>query len=192
MLRITHAEELTNLALLVPSLVEMQEAESFQFPAAVSDWMKAVEESLASARSPQTAVLASLRAGINAARRGQVPDHVHIRGRPTRSRTIAAVATQALHEAAAITSNLLLESNGRFTEASALAQQIAALASARDAIPTREAGVTNTMYLSDLRAGLGSIDEFAAALIRLDGLVGPYDALVVLDRALEPYMTARA
>lgn len=51
--------------------------------------------------------------------------------------------------------------------------------------------MTNTKYLSDLRVGLGSTDEFAAALVRLDGLVGPYDALVVLDRALEPYMQAR-
>lgn len=104
MLRISHAEELTNLALQVPSLVEMQEAESFQFPAAVNEWMKAVEESLTSARSPQTAVVASLRASINAARRGHVPGHIQIHGRPTRSRTIAVVATQALHEATAITS----------------------------------------------------------------------------------------
>jgi hypothetical protein len=189
MLRIAHIEELTNLLLHVPSLIQMQEERSADFASSVSAWMKTLEDSLAAARLPQTALVAAARGTLLAAEYGQIPSGVAFQGRMTRSRIIGAAGLDALNKATSVASSVLMDNQVRLGEASRVAYQIAARAMSHGAISRRDPDASNSQYLSELRVALAEIDECKAALVHLEGLLGPYDALVALDRAIQPFIS---
>jgi hypothetical protein len=71
-------------------------------------------------------------------------------------------------------------------EAERVAQQVIAAARAGRFLAPREAGMENTQYLRSLRRGLSVDPNLEGAVVHLEGLVGPQDTLILLDRALGP------
>ena len=129
-----------------------------------------------------------LRSGLVAAEQGQLPAGLQFRGHPTRSRVLHAVALQALQRAADTASTLIAENQPRLAEAERVAQQIVAAALSRGLITGRAEGVSNTQYLRMLRRNLVTGVDLESAVVHLEGLVGPYDALILIDRALAPHL----
>ena len=127
-----------------------------------------------------------LRSSLLSAEQGQLPSGVTFRGRPTSSRVINAVAVQSLRHAADLASGLIAEHRPRLAEGERVAQQIIAAARSRGLIIDRACSESNTQYLKALRASLAAAGDLEAAAVHLEGLVGPSDALILLDRALTP------
>ena len=188
MLRIMHVEEIADLLLLLPGLVQQQERRSTDFALNAGAWLKSLETVFTASRLYQAGSIAMLRSGLVAAEQGQVPAGIEFRGRPSRSRVLSAVALQALQRAAEIASRLIAENQPRLAEAERVAKQIIAVALSRELITAREEEVSSTQYLRTLRRSLATSGELESAIIHLEGLVGPYDALVLLDRALAPHL----
>jgi hypothetical protein len=188
MLRIMHIEEIEGLLLLLPDLVRQQERRSTAFPPNAGAWLSSLEKVLAANRLYQAGNIATLRSGLVAAEQGQVPPGLQFRGRPNRSRVTYAVASQALQRAAEIASTLMAESRPRLAEAERVAQQIVAAALSRGLITTREEGVSHTQHLRMLRSSFVTSSDLESAVVHLEGLVGPHDALILLDRALTPHL----
>jgi hypothetical protein len=190
MLRIAHVEEIADLLLSLPNLVQQQEQRSGDFVANVTEWLRSLERAFTASRLYQAGSIAVLRSSLLAAEQGQMPAEVTLRGRPSRSRVSVVAASQALQRAAEVASALIVENQPRLAEAERFAHQIVTVALSHDLIAVRENGVSNTQYLQALWRGLVANGELTNAVAHLEGLVGPHDALVVLDRALAQHVDA--
>lgn len=190
MLGIAHIEEITDLVLHVRTLIQLQEARSNQFAPSVAAWLKSLEGSLAQARLPQSSLVAALRSNLIAAQHGQIPRDIELSGRQTRARIIAATAAHVLDGATGVASSVLIENQKRLDDATRIAYQIIAIATSKGAVPARDSYTNTNQYLSHVRSALEGIDECEPGLVHLDALVGPYDALVTLDRAMQPFLRA--
>jgi hypothetical protein len=191
MLRVANVEEIEGLMLQLPALVQQQERHSTEFARMAAAWLEAFERVLVANRLHEAATVASLRSTLIAAKQGQVPASLTFRGgRPTRWRVSNAIASEALRRAAEVANTLVEEYKPRLREAERIAQQIVALGVSRGLIHPKTAGATNTEYLGAVRRTLMMAAELTTALAHLEGLVGPHDALIFLDRALAPHATA--
>lgn len=190
MLRIMQAEEIAGLLLQLPDLVQQQQGRSTDFAPQARAWLNSLEEVFAASRLYQTGSIAMLRSGLVAAEQGQVPAGLQFRGRPTRSRVLNAVASEALQRATNVASTLIAENQPRLAEAERVAQQIVTATVSRGLTTDRAEGVSNTEYLRMLRRKLITSPDLENAVVHLEGLVGPHDALILIDRALPPYLEA--
>lgn len=184
MLRIMHIEEIAGRLLLLPDLIQQQERRSADFARNVGQWLKSLETIFAANRLHEAGIIAVLRSGLVAVEQGQVAAGLEFRGRPSRSRILNAAAAQALQRAADVASNMIAQNQARVAEGERVARQVVAVSMSRGLIPAREEKVNNTEYLRTLRRNLAAHADIEGAAVHLDGLVGPHDALILIDRAL--------
>jgi hypothetical protein len=187
MLRIVQIEEIEGLLFLLPDLVQQQQQRSPDFASNVSNWLSSLEEVFTSNRLYLAGNMAALRSGLVSVEQGQVPSGIEFRTRASRSRVVAAVASQALQRAAEMTSALLAENRSHLSEAEQIARQIVASAKSRGLITRQEPETSTTQYLQFLRRELGSNEDLENGFIMLEGLVGPQDTLVLIDQMLSSY-----
>jgi hypothetical protein len=188
MLRIMHIEEIEGLLRQLPELVNQQQQRSTGFLANVGSWLNSLEQVFTANRLYQAGNIAMLRSSLIAAEQGQLPAGLQFRARPSRSRIMNAVATQAVQRAAEVAATLIAENRPRLEEAERVARQIVAAALSRGLIAARPREVNNTHYLRMLRRSLATSSDLESAVAHLEGLVGPHDALVLIDRALTPHL----
>nr|WP_298687529.1 hypothetical protein [uncultured Dongia sp.] len=192
MLRLMHAEGIADLLLELPGLIGQQERRSTDFVRNAVAWLTALEDLFTASRLHQAGSIAILRSGLLSAEHGHVPEGLQFRGRPTRTRVLTALAAQALKQAADTASELLSENRARLAEAERVAQQIVAAGLSRGVIMGRGEEASNTEFLRALRRGLSTSADLEPAAVHLEGLVGPYDALILFDRALAPHLAVLA
>jgi hypothetical protein len=183
MLRLIQVEEIDRLLLALPELVRLQERRSTEFPARASAWLGSVEEILSANRLYQAGLIAGIRSSLALADQGQIPAGLEYRGRPTRTRVMASAASDALQRAAQIVAGVAAENRPRFVEAERVAQQVVA-ALRSHGLPHRPEEMSNEVYLRTLRRTMSQNADLENVLVHLEGIVGPQDALVLLDRAI--------
>lgn len=184
MLRLPQLEELQRIMLEIPDLVRMQDLRAFDFAPRVLAWLQSLEKPLTATRQHQAGAIAALRSGLVAIDHGHLPSDLQLRVRATRSRVMAAAASQALQKAIQLVSPLVEDNAARFDEGAKLAQQIVALAAALGLMPRRDSSMTTQQYLGQIRAQLKQRGDLESGMVRLEGTVGSYDALALIDRAL--------
>ena len=187
MLRIMHVEEISRLLLQVPDIVDKMEHGSNGFVSAVRAWLDDVEHTFEQCRVPHVATIATLKGQLIGTEQGRIPDHISFRGRPTRLKVTRAVAQDAMQKASDLASDLVTSNEQRITEAHRIAQQIIAAAKSRSVIPEQN-GTELTAYLRAVRNVLREHADLENAAVALEGLVGPNDALALIDRALSQFM----
>src|SRR5213593_2101799 len=95
-------EELSDLLLMLPELVHKQELHSVDFAQETKIWLTSLETAFAANRLHQAGSIAMLRAMLVSAEQGELPPGHEFRGRPTRTRVMNAVASEALRRATEI------------------------------------------------------------------------------------------
>ncbi len=188
MLSIIQIEEIETLCLKLPDLVRQQEQRSVDFVRNAGAWLETLEKALSANRLYQAGNVASIRSGLIAVQQGQSPEQIAFRSPPSHSRAVSAAAAHALQRAAEMASNLIAENKPRFNDADRIAQQIMAAAVSRGLIPARDEGISNTQYLRLVRRVLATVSDLENAAIVLEGLVGPQDTLIFIDRALTRFL----
>jgi len=191
MLHVRSVDEIADFLLRLQQLVLLQESGSADFAANVDDWLSSLEQVFEANRLYQAGNIAMLRSRMVAAKQGQVPAGIELQGRQSRSRLLRAVASGAMQHGAEIASDVVAENRARIEEATGVAQQIIAAAVSRDLVPPREVRVDNSVYLRLLRRGLADTADLESAVVHIEGLVGPQDTLVLLDRALASHVHLR-
>jgi hypothetical protein len=187
MLRIVHIEDIAKNLSLLTELVRLQQENSLSFVQQVYKWLDSLEHAFTVARLYQAGSIALLRSQLVAVEQGKIPSEIQFRGQPSRSRIISAVAADILKQASDLASALILENRSRIVDAERVAQQVIAVALSRGAIPPRDNAISNTAFLKILRCEIGLNSDLEQAVVHLEGLVGPHDALICLDRALASF-----
>jgi hypothetical protein len=176
-LHIVNVEEIQGLLLRVPALIDRLERRDANFAQAVVQWLTAAEQVFVNNRLPLAGNLAALRGVLGTA-------GVTAQGRPTPRKLRAAAAADALRQAADLITAAVREDDARIAEADRLCQQMLAMAHAAGLLAAPTPSVARGQWLREVWKVLAADPNLAAGAVRITGLVGPHDALIVLDRAL--------
>jgi hypothetical protein len=184
MLGILNLEEIHGLLLRIPDLVNLQERRDPGFVQEVKRWLATMELVLGNNRMPVVGNVAALRGLLTSAERGAIPAEIEVHGRPTSRIIRESAATEVLRRAGDLVSNAVREDVSRIAEAERLGRKVVALADFKGLIRAIPRGSDNTASLKKIWHTLSADPDIAAGAANLLGLIGPSDALIVLDRAI--------
>lgn len=184
MLRIVNLEEMQCMLLRIPGLVDLQERRDTDFVQDVKQWLLKLEKVLENNRLPTAGNVAALRAMLISAERGVIPAGVEFHGRATGRKIRDAAAAHVLRHAGDIVSSIIQKDRDRVADAERMTRQLVSLAKAKGLIHELPSGENFTDILKSIWRTLSADPDIAPGTINIEGLVGPQDALVILDRIL--------
>jgi hypothetical protein len=183
-LRLMQLEEIEGLLRDLGPLVALQEARQPHFAARTVDWLRSFESVLEANRLAEAAVIAGLRSAIASASNGNVPPGLVTRGSPTRAKVSTLLAGQALQRAGELGVQIVAINRQRYSEAELVGQRLAAALRSMEIVIPDGLAISHGEWLGAIRSLVATRQELEPAMVHLEGLVGPNDALVILDRAL--------
>lgn len=184
MLHIVNLEEIQGLLLRLPEIVHDLESHDPNFSDTVKDWLVQAEQILVSNRLAVAGAIAALRGVLISAERGAMPAGLVLSGQLTKQKIKEATATDALRKAEELISNAIRADVAQLAEGERLTQQIVAVAERKGLIPTTSTVNGHIEMLNVVWHAMIDDPDLGAASTRLVGLVGAYDALILLDRML--------
>lgn len=184
MLRIVNIEEVQNMLSSISGLVDLQQRRDYSFDEKVKVWLAKLEKILESNRIMQAGEVATLRGVVLSAENGIIPPGIEIHGRSSKRKIAEAAVTFALRQASSLVSDLLQKEVGRVSDAERMTRQLVAMAKAKGLINQIPNGNNHTEVLKFIWRTLSGDPEIAPGTTNVEGLVGPHDALIVLDRII--------
>jgi hypothetical protein len=184
MLRIVNLEEITSKLLQVPSLVNLQETRDPNFANNVKQWLSELEKILENNRIPAAGSVASLRGVLISAERGAIPAGIEFQGRATGRKIREATAADVIRQASDLVSNVIKRDQERIAEAERITRQLVALAKTKGLI--REHPHNNNLAdsLKHIWRTMSADPDLSQGTASVEGLIGPNDALIILDRTI--------
>lgn len=184
MLRIVNLEELHAQLRAIPRLVDALERKEAGAVDGVRRWLAEVERALESNRMPLAGRIAGLRATLDSAANGVIPAGVGFRGQPSRRKVREATAREMLKRAADLVSAGIQDDGTRVAEAERVTRQLIAVALFKGLIPERPGTGAHMQRVQAVWAAMRADPQIEQGAVHLLGLVGPYDALILLDRGM--------
>lgn len=184
MLRVVNLEEFHRLLLELPAIVDALDARRSDGPATVRTWLVEAEGALERNRLPTAGNVAALRARLDSAGRGAVPVGVVVSGNVTRRKVVHAVAAGVIGEAADLLASVIGADEERLDEADRLARQLTVAAQVKGMVNGRPSQADHAAAVSSIWSAVVADPELGGGAVHLLSLVGPSDALIVMDRAL--------
>ena len=184
MLRIVNLEEIQGMLLRIPGLVDLQDRRDPDFVQDVKQWLSKLEEVLDNNRIPVAGNVAALRALLISAERGVIPAGVEFHGRSTRRKIQEAAAAYVLRQTGDLVSSVIQKDHERVAEAERLTRQLVVLAKAKGLIQELSSGDNFTDMVKAIWRTLSADPELSPGTANVEGLIGPHDALITLDRTI--------
>ncbi len=183
MMHIVNLEEIQDNLLHIPGLIQRFENRDVKFAFQVKEWLVNVEKVLTSNRLAVAAEIAVLRGVLILAERGVMPSGMVFSGKMTSRKMRDAVAADVLRKADETISAYIKAPAAQIAEGERLTRQIVALAM-RKGLIQNENRSDHAQKLNDIWKKLSSDPELGPVATHIGGLVGAYDALILLDRML--------
>jgi hypothetical protein len=184
MLRIVNLEEIQNLLLRVPNIIELSEQHDPAFVPSTKKWLTELENALKNNNLPVSANIASLRGNLISTDQGNIPVGISIKGNITKRKLREATATQSITQAVDIVSGIIQKDAERVAEAQRITRQLVAIAKSKGLIKEIPHGKNFSDMLKAVWKAMSTDQVLAQGVVSVEGLVGPNDALLVLDRTL--------
>jgi hypothetical protein len=184
MLRIVNIEEIQNMLGSISGLVDMQQGLDPNFDEKVKLWLAKLERILESNRIIQVGEIATFRGLILSAENGIIPPGLEIQGRSSKRKIVEAAITFSLRQSSRLVSDFLQKEVDRVSDAERMMRQLLAVAKAKGLIPQISNGSDHTEALKYIWHTLSDDPEILPGTINVEGLVGPHDALIILDRII--------
>jgi hypothetical protein len=184
MLRIVNLEEIQNLLLSVSDIVELSEQRDLNFVSAVKKWLTEIECTLKNNHLPTSAKVASLRGNIIAAEQGNIPIGINFKGRATKRKIREATASQSIRQAVDIVTGSIQKDVERVNEAERIVRQLVSIAKSKGLVTELPRGKNFTTMLRLTWQKMSSDQVLSQGTVSVEGLVGPNDAFLILDRAI--------
>lgn len=184
MLRIANLEEIQNMISSIAGLVDLQENRDPNFVDETKRWLTKLEKILENNRMTIVGNVAAFRGTLISAERGLIPEGIEFHGRSTGRKIKNATAAYVLRQAGEIASVAILKDNDRVDEAERMCRQLVAVAKAKGMNLRIPEGGNRAEKLRGLWQTLVSDQDITAGTVNIEGLVGPHDALIILDRAI--------
>lgn len=184
MLRLVNLIEIQNMLLKVSELTNLQDLRDFSYVAKTKRWLSDLEKILENNRMIQSGEIASLRGKIVSAENGIFHDGVEFLAKPTKRKMVEAATSAAIYQASSLVSRVIGEDIARFDEAERTVRQLVAIAKAKGLLANLPSNGNHTETLKFIWKTLMQDADITPGTVNVEGLVGPYDALILLDRIL--------
>lgn len=184
MLRIVNLEEIQNMLLRISDLVDLNEQRDPNFVHYVKQWLSELEKVLKNNHLPVAGTIATLRGILISAERGNIPAGVEFKGRATGRKIRETTASQLIRQAVDLVSNFIQKDVERIMEAERITRQLVSIAKTKGLIREIPSGDNFTDMLKAIWLTMGADQVLSQGIVSVEGLVGPQDALVVLDRTI--------
>ncbi len=184
MLRIVNIEEIQNILSSISGLVDLQQRRDSNLDEQVKMWLAKLEKVLENNRIMQVGEVATLRGIIFSAEKGIIPPGVEVHGSSSKRKIVEAAVIFSLRQASSLVSDFLQKEVSRVSDAERMMRQLIAMAKAKGLIQQISNRNDNTEELKFVWRTLSSNPEIAPGTTNIEGLVGPHDALIVLDRII--------
>ncbi len=184
MLHIVNLEEIQDHVLKIPALVDQQDRREARFVQDVKSWLSKLEEVLDNNKMPAAGKIAAIRSALVSAERGVMPAGIGFNGEPSRHNVKEATAGYAIQQANDVVFDAIQKDRDRVFEAERLVRQLVALARTKGLIATTVDGRSLAESVRDIWQKIGADKDLSPGTTNVEGLVGPYDALIVLDRII--------
>lgn len=184
MLRIVNIEEIEGLLRRIPPLIDRMEQRDTDFVGSVRRWLTSLEQALENNRMPTAGEIAALRGVVASADRGMIPEGIKLSGRLTNRKLREVVAGDVVRRATTIASDVIRNDRARVDESDRIVRQMLAIARAKGLIPTSNNGPGSPEVLKGMWQTLRADSDTAAGAVNTEALIGPHDAIILLDRAI--------
>lgn len=184
MLPVVNLEEFHRLLLALPGIVDALDRRASDGPVAVRAWLVEAEGVLERNRMPAAGNIAALRARLDSASRGAVPDGLVMSGTVARRKVVQAVAAQVIGEAADLLASRIEADEARLDEADRLARQLTVAAQVKGMVNGHPSAGDHAAAVASIWSAVVADPELGGGAVHLLSLVGPSDVLIVMDRAL--------
>jgi hypothetical protein len=182
--RLIQVDEIEQLLLQLPRIMELEDEQPAAFIARAAQWMDLLEQALVAAHAYQAGRIAVLRSGLVFARHTVARDAAESSAPLTRTQRLVLEASTALDDASAIATNILDEYRPRFADADRKLHDLLARGRALGALPLDQPIGPAHAQLVEVRRAIASQPELARAYATVETVVGAEDALLLLGRAL--------
>jgi hypothetical protein len=183
MVRLIQVDEIEQLLLQLPHIVELQDEQPTAFIARATQWMDLLEQALVAAHAYQAGRIAVLRSGLVFARHTVARDAAESSAPLTRARRLVLEASTALDEASAIATNIVDEYRPRFADADRKLHELLARGRELGTLPLGPNNPTQAQLI-EARHAIAAQPELERAYVAVETIVGAEDALQILGRAL--------
>ncbi len=184
MLRIVNIEEIEGLLRHIPTLIDRMEQRDTDFVGSVRRWLSRLEQALENNRMPTAGEIATLRGVVASADRGLIPDGINLNGRVTNRKLREVVAGDVVRRAATLVSDVIRNDRARVDESDRIVRQMLAIAHAKGLITAASNDPGSPEALQGVWQALRADSDTAPGAVNTEGLIGPHDAILVLDRAI--------
>ena len=184
MLRVVNLEEIQNLLLLVPSIVKLSEEKDFGFVSAVKKWLIQMEMVLKNNKLSVSANVAGFHGVLISAEQGNIPSGINFKGAITRRKVREATASRSISQAVEIVSDRLQKDIERVDEAERIIRQLVSIAKCKGLIVDVPSGNNFSDALKSVWKTMSADQVLSQGAVSVEGLVGPHDALILLDRRI--------
>lgn len=184
MLRIVNLEEIQNMLLRVPGIVELNEQRDPRFVPAVKKWLTELETVLKNNHLTVSANIASLRGNLISTDQGNIPTGINFTSCITKRKVREATASQSISQAVDIVTINIQNDVGRVTEAERVTRQLVSIAKSKGLLTEIPHGVNFTGMLKLIWKTMSADQVLSQGVVSVEGLVGPNDALLILDRVI--------
>lgn len=184
MLRIVNFEEIQDLLLNIPRLITELEQKDPRSIENVRSWLVSLEQVLENNRMPQAGIVAGLRGLLNSALKGVIPTGMKFHGRTTVRKIREATAIEVLRRSGELITSTIHEDSLRIAEAERIGRQLIAVSKFKGLIATTQSTDDHIENLKVIWKSMQADQEIEQGALHLLGLIGPHDALIILDRGI--------
>ena len=184
MLRILNLEEIQKMLLRTSDLIDLNVQHNPNFILDVKEWLSELEKILKNNNMPISANIASMRGILISAERGNIPIGIEFKGRTTSRKIREATSNKIIHQAVDLISNTIQKDVERVKEAERITRQLVAIAKSNGYIKKILSQDNYTEKLKTFWQKMANDQVLSQGIISVEGLVGPNDALVILDRTI--------
>jgi len=177
--------ELNGLMLRLPRLVDAIEREDFQAPEESREWLAQIEGTFERNRlASEAAAIAALRAELQMVALGATPPTMRFVGQPNARRAREAALLDILRRVEQTVATALASTLAGHQEAEGLIRQLVAVARHKSVPGTAAPGPADETSLRAVWQAICCDSDMVNGSVRVLGLVGEADTLVLLNRAL--------
>ncbi len=184
MLRIVNLEEIQGMLATSSGLVDKLDNHDPHVVDDAKTWLVNLETALSNNHMPVAGSVAALRGMLVSAQLGVIPDGIVLSGQPVKRRVLAATVAFIMRESNRVVYDSVARERERVDEAERIMRQLVAIAHARGLIVVPPKGDQRHDALKALWSRVTAEPDLAAGAVSVEGLVGPLDALILLDRAI--------
>ena len=182
-MHIVNLEEIQSIKLRIPELIQHFENRDTKFASLTKEWLIEAEKVLVNNSMAVAADVSVLRGVLISAERGVIPSGIMFSGKTTARKIKDATSVDVLQKADRIISAAIEASVTQITEGERLTRQVVALA-IRKGMVQKENLHGHDEMLREIWRKMSLDPELQPVTTHIIGLVGAYDALILLDRSL--------